>query len=76
MKQAHKSNVEWLHMENNGMLNWKCFYKSLAHINGELCESFLISMLDVQSSTASKVVAFKCLHTNVELVNNTQNWIH
>lgn len=42
---------------------------------GWICGSFLISAEDLQSSTARKVVALKHLHTNLELVNNTQNWI-
>lgn len=54
------------------LLNWKCFYKPLAHMHGYLCGSLLISTED-QSSTASKVVTFKCLHNNLELVNNAQN---
>lgn len=45
-------------------------------MHGYLCGSLLISTEDLQSSTASKVVTFKCLHNNLELVNNAQNEIH
>lgn len=66
-------------MQNDGMtqlLNWKGFYKPLAHMYGYVYGSLLISTEDLPSCTASEVVAFKCLHANLEVVNNTQNPIY
>lgn len=79
MARADELNVESSHMQGDGMtqpLKWNCFYKPLAHMDVYLDESVLVSTQDLQSCTASNVVAFKCVHTNLELVNNAQNQIH